>query len=52
MEDFKLALTAHGVWVCFTKEPDLHAIQEARKLLDQLTDQLIEKEMNVSTSAR
>lgn len=52
MDDFKLALVANGIWICFTKEPDIYNIQEARRLLDQLTDQLIEKKINVPTSAQ
>jgi len=49
MDDFKFAITANGVWICFTREPDIFNIQEARKILDTLTDQLIQKEINVST---
>jgi len=35
------AIMAHGVWICFSKRPDIYAISEARRLLDQLTDELI-----------
>ncbi len=37
----EFTLTASGVWICFEKKPDLMAVREARRLLDQLTDELI-----------
>lgn len=37
----EFTLVASGVWICFDKKPDLMAIRDARRLLDQLTDELI-----------
>lgn len=51
MDDFEVTLVASNVWIGFTKEPDVQSIQEARKLLDTLTDQLIMKGFNVPTSS-
>lgn len=41
MEEFEFSINANGVWIMFEKEPDLQAIEQARQLLNQLTDQLI-----------
>jgi hypothetical protein len=40
------AIMANGVWVCFEKKPTLIDIREARRLLDQLTDELIKEKFN------
>lgn len=37
----EFTLVASGVWICFDKKPDLMAVRDARRLLDQLTDELI-----------
>jgi hypothetical protein len=39
----QFAIMAKGVWVAFEKKPDILDIQEARRLLDQLTDELIKE---------
>ena len=44
------AIMAHGVWICFSKQPDIQAIREARRLLDQLTDELIKEKFNTEES--
>lgn len=45
-ESFGPTFTAQGVWVGFDGEPDIKSIQEARRLLDELTDELIRKAIN------
>lgn len=40
---FGTTLVANGVWIGFDVEPELKDIAEARRLLDQLTDDLILK---------
>ena len=40
-----IAIMANNVWICFDKKPDLKDIAEARRLLDQLTDELIKEHM-------
>jgi hypothetical protein len=45
-DQFGPTFTAQGVWVGFDGEPTIEAIQEARRLLDQLTDELIRKVIN------
>ena len=50
MDEFKVTLVALNVWIGFTEEPNIQSIQEARKLLDTLTDQLIMKGLYVPTS--
>ena len=52
MDDFEITLVASDVWIGFTKEPDIQSIQEARRLLDNLTDQLIMKGLYVPTSSK
>ena len=42
---FELALVGKRCWICFTDSPDLDSIQEARKLLDRLADDLILQEL-------
>jgi hypothetical protein len=46
IEQFGPTFTANGVWVGFDGEPTIKDIQEARRLLDQLTDDLIRKAIN------
>ena len=41
LNDSKFTLVASGVWICFEKQPTLEDIRDARRLLDQLTDELI-----------
>jgi hypothetical protein len=51
MDDFKVTLVALDVWIGFSEEPNIQSIQEARRLLDNLTDQLIMKGLYVPTSS-
>jgi len=39
----EFTIVANGVWICFAKQPSLRDVEEARKLLDQLTDELIKE---------
>lgn len=41
MEEFEVAFKEGGVWLMFEKEPNLDDLQQARRLLDRLTDLLI-----------
>jgi hypothetical protein len=43
---FATTLVAKDCWVGFTSEPTLDSIEEARRLLDSLTDVLIRKKLN------
>jgi hypothetical protein len=42
---FELALVSKRCWICFTDSPNLESIQEARKLLDRLTDDLVRDQL-------
>ena len=44
--DFHTLLAANGVWLLFRNEPTLLDIQEARRLLAGLTDQIIKDQLN------
>lgn len=41
----EFTLVASGVWICFEKKPDLADVRDARRLLDQLTDELIKEKL-------
>lgn len=41
----EFTIVANGVWICFAKQPSLDDVREARKLLDQLTDELIKENL-------
>ena len=41
----EFTIVANGVWICFVKQPNLEDIEEARRLLDQLTDELIKESL-------
>jgi hypothetical protein len=41
----EFTIVANGVWICFSKQPTLEDVKEARKLLDQLTDELIKENL-------
>jgi len=45
MKDAHIALMASGVWICFEKAPTLKDVEEARRLLNQLTDNLIKEKL-------
>lgn len=42
---FKFTIVASRVWICFEEQPDLADIRDARRLLDQLTDELIKEKL-------
>jgi hypothetical protein len=41
----EVTIVANGVWICFAKQPSLTDVEEARRLLDQLTDELIKEKL-------
>jgi hypothetical protein len=43
--DSKAAFLTDNVTIVFRNDPDLKSIAEARKLLDQITDQLIKDKL-------
>ena len=45
LKDASIAIMANNVWICFDKKPNLQDVAEARRLLDQLTDELIKENM-------
>jgi len=47
LKDSEFAIMAKGVWVCFEHEPTLESVNEARRLLNQLTDELIKERFDV-----
>lgn len=44
--EFDTAITANGVWICFNEDITLKDIEEARRLLNEVADELILKEIN------
>ena len=46
LKDAQLEIMARGVWICFQNDPTLEDIDQARRLLDQLTDELIKEKFN------
>jgi hypothetical protein len=49
LKDAQLAIMARGVWICFQNDPTLEDIHQARRLLDQLTDELIKEKFDVNS---
>jgi hypothetical protein len=43
---FKTTLVASNVWIGFAKDPNLDDIEDARRLLNQLCDELIKEKIN------
>lgn len=41
----EFTMVASGVWICFEKKPNLEDIREARRLLNQLTDELVKEKL-------
>lgn len=41
--EFDSAITANGVWICFNDDITLNDIEEARRLLNEVADELILK---------
>jgi len=46
VNDFHTLLANNGVWILFRNEPTLLDIQEARRLLAGLTDQILKDQIN------
>ena len=46
VNDFHTLLANNGVWLLFRNEPTLLDIQEARRLLAGLTDQILKDQLN------
>ena len=51
LKDAHTAIMASGVWICFEKQPTIKEVDDARKLLNQLTDELIKEKLDVNTAA-
>jgi hypothetical protein len=49
LKDAQLAIMARGVWICFQNEPTLEDVNQARRLLDQLTDELIKEKFDANS---
>jgi hypothetical protein len=49
LKNAQLAIMAKGVWICFQNDPTLDDIEQARRLLDQLTDELIKEKFNADS---
>lgn len=49
LKDAQLAIMARGVWICFQNNPTLEDIEQARRLLDQLTDELIKEKFDANS---
>jgi hypothetical protein len=49
LKDAQLAIMAKGVWICFQNDPTLEDIDQARRLLDQLTDELIREKFDANS---
>lgn len=49
LKDAQLAIMARGVWICFQNDPTLEDIEQARRLLDQLTDELIKEKFDANS---
>lgn len=43
---FSTTIVAKDCWVCFTDAPSLYSVQEARRLLDAIADDLIREKLN------
>ena len=51
LKDAHTAIMASGVWICFEKQPTIKEVDDARRLLNQLTDELIREKLNADTAA-
>ena len=51
LKDAHTAIMASGVWICFEKHPTIKEVDDARRLLNQLTDELIREKLNADTAA-
>jgi len=50
LKDAHTAIMASGVWICFEKQPTIKEVDEARRLLNQLTDELIKETLNANSA--
>jgi hypothetical protein len=46
MNDYQIAIFGKDCLVQFKQEPDIHSIEEVRRILNELTDQLIEEKLH------
>ena len=51
LKDAHTAIMASGVWICFEKQPTIKEVDDARRLLNQLTDELIKEKLDAHTAA-
>lgn len=51
LKDAHTAIMASGVWICFEKQPTIKEVDDARRLLNQLTDELIKEKLDADTAA-
>ena len=52
MDEFQVSMTNDGVWIMFEKDPTLADIDKARKMLNELTDTIIERQLDASPSIK
>lgn len=50
LQDMEHSFTAKGVVLMFTAEPNLASLAAARRLLDQVTDELVIKAIEVEVN--
>ena len=50
LKDAHTGIMASGVWICFEKQPTIKEVDEARRLLNQLTDELIKETLNANSA--
>ena len=50
LKDAHTAIMASGGWICFEKQPTIKEVDEARRLLNQLTDELIKETLNANSA--
>jgi len=50
LKDAHTAIMASGVWICFEKQPTIKEVDEARRLLNQLTDELIKEKLDANSA--
>ena len=46
MSDYQIAIFGKDCLVQFKQEPDIYSIDEVRRILNELTDQLIEEKLH------
>jgi len=46
MDDYQIAIFGKDCLVQFKQEPDIHSIEAVRRILNELTDQLIKEKLH------